>query len=372
MLIQWYKHRLLSWRARHAWNRGVPMVSMSTARNASEAFAPYWTQWAGQLNMTCSLQYSPVSTLLSAIVNKEFWIAVMQTHGLKTDRSYWHDLISRAAMEGNLSVVEAFSEVFDVAAALAEIQASSFVHPRVIQWQLLHGDKDQVFKDAFTKLLNSKECSAWDAQHFVWGGPALQEWVLDWVKLPDTVINECEGYAIVQVLQNMLTFMQADPGERDVGSKMPTLREGHQYRKCRAPVHVSDLAAPLFADTILTMLKAVYSRFDFEAPLMDAVCGRSTLSDMDDARVCAVVNIQVNQIIVRPDWWPIEQRHKVEEHALTESVLSHVLQWHVEDLDSFSVVHSFSFSFYAAALPFFRRAAPQQAVTESFDVCALL
>lgn len=362
MLTQWYKRMQLVRRARRAWNRGVPMVSMSTARNASEAFAPYWTQWAGQLVMTYSLQYSPASTLLSAIVNKAFWVAVMQTHGLKTDsRSYWHGLIDRAAMEGNMSVIEAFSEVFDVATTLVEIQSSSFVHPRVVQWQLSHGIKELVLADEFIKLLNSKEFSAWDAQHFAWGGPALHEWVIDWVKLPDTVITESDGAAIVQGLQNMLTFMQAEPGEREGSNKMPTLRKGHQYRKCQAFVHGSDLPTPLFADTALKMLKAVYARFDFDAQLMDAVYGRATLSDMDDARICAVVKFQIDQIIDIPDWWPSDQENKVNGNALNESVLYQVLQWDAYGVDSFSV--------YAAALLFFRRTAAQKAVAEveSFD-----
>lgn len=366
ILTQWYKRLQQAFRARRAWNSGMPMVLTNTARNASEAFAPYWTRWAGQLVMASSSQYSPSTTWLSAIVNKAFWVAVMQKHGLNINRSsYWHGLISRAAMEGNLSVIEAFSEVFDVAAALVEIQASSFVHPRVIQWQLSHGVKDPVLRGDFITLLNTEDFSAWDAQHFVWGGPALHEWVIDWVKLPDTVITESNSAAIVQGLQNMLTLMQAEPGERDAFSKSPTLREGHQYRKYRAPAHVSHLAAPLFADTALKMLKAVYARFEFDAQLMDAVYGRATLSDMDDARICAVVKFQIDQIIDVPDWWPSDQENKVNGNALNESVLYQVLQWDGHGVDSFSV--------YAAALPFFRREAAQQAVAEveSFDAVDL-
>lgn len=286
---QWFK-RMRSMRlARKLWNDGYPMVSTDTAQYASEHYAPIWAKWAETF---CADLRITVSRLPAAwIVHKGFWLAVMQADLKRKEHvTPRRILMDVASMEGNLSIIEAFAEVFGTVEAWSEIEKSTLVHPRVIAWQARNGlpSKAHVRDLAHVNRL-APDYSGWDAQEFAKGGPVMLAWVLDWVKLPDTVIDKNDGYAMVHYIQGLLDAMEAETGERGTDG-MTTLKRGHEYRKHRAWTQVSHLATPIIAGTALVMLRAIYARFGFDPKLMDAASGRWSEGDLEDPHVCAIVD----------------------------------------------------------------------------------
>ena len=373
-LGEWYNRFIGGRRALKAWNNGTPLLSLDTAKQASLHYAQHWVRWAGELKMAEPHQYSPVSTRLSSIVSKPFWTALMQAHGLReAPQRYWTPLLYKASMEGNLSAIEAFAEVFGLSMAVKEIEELALVHPRVVGWQAANG------------LLNKKHVrtlidmnwlkpgySGWDAQEFVQGGPVMLAWILDWVKLPDTIINEEDGYAFVRYISGLLDEMEAEPGER-AADGMTTLKNGHQFRKHRVWAEVSDLATPIIAGPTLIMLRTLYKRFGFDHLLMDAVAGRWTSVDLHDARVCAIVHYINNTAGTREglswrEYRDLSQGEGLvwgkEIEAKADPVIFQMLQLQANGGQSFSV--------YQSAIPFFRSAAEKLDSAEQFEVGSLL
>ena len=361
-------------RALKAWDGGHPEVSLETAKYASKHYAQHWAQWAGALKMAEPIKYSPLSMRLSSVVSKPFWTAVMHTHGPRqAPQQYWNPLLTKASMEGNLSVIEAFAEVFGLSMALKEIEELTVVHPRVVGWQATNGvlSKKHV-RNLIDMTWVEPAYSAWDAQEFVQGGPVMLAWILDWVKLPDTIISDDDGYAFVLYISGLLDEMDAEPGGR-AADGMTTLRNGHQFRKMRVWPRVSDLATPIIAGPTLIMLRTLYERFGFDHILMDTVAGRWTREDLNDPKVCAVVHYINSTAEVRQGFAWKEQSNLLQSdravwqkhiEAKADPVIVQMLLLQADGEQSFSV--------YQGALPSFRSSMEQLERAEQFEVGFLL
>lgn len=353
-LRKWYSTAMDARRARKAWNGGVPLMSRETAQYASQHHAQHWVALASELQMARLYQYSPHCESIAGVVHKEFWIALMRTHNLVEKwEDYWKPLLAQACMEGNSSVIQAYADVFGFPNAFYNIDGMPLVHPRIIGWEANNG---HISKKHVRNMISISQIrpgfSGWDAEEFVLGGPVMLAWVLDWVKLPGSVIDARDGHAFVQYLHGLLEEMHASAGERnDQGLAM--LQAGHQYRKTRVWTQVSDLATPIIAGPTLIMLRAVYERFAFEPKLMDAMEERWCRGDLDDPLVAAVVNY------MKPNWQSVGAGG-----SDADSVLLTMLDLQADKNDPFSI--------YQAALPFFRPELAIAAVAEVYDVGPLV
>ena len=164
--------------ARTAWNKGRPILSLETSQYASEHHAQYWARWAKELVMEQQLQYSPASRSLAAVVHKDFWVAVMRAHGLPNK----DPLVALSCMEGNLSVLDAFAQVFAAAIVTQWTENFSFVHPRVVGWQLGHGHR--AGKDIHRALALKWEQTSF-ARDAITGSQGAAVF-LDWVSMAPT------------------------------------------------------------------------------------------------------------------------------------------------------------------------------------------
>lgn len=369
---QWYADRRSVNKAEKAWNNGVPLLSEENVQYASLHHAQHWVQWAGKLEMARYYEYSPQSPEVTRIVHQNFWLAMMAAHGAQ-QALYWDNAVRTAGMEGNLSIIEAYAQTFGLSTALDAVEKFGVLHPRVIGWQAENGMVSKTHVHALVDLNEQiPRFSGWDAQEFVKGGPALLSWILDWVELPDAVINARDGYAMSRYISEVIDAMDAEAGER-AADGTSTLKNGHQYRKTRVWTKVSDLATPVIAGPALVMLRSLYQRFGFDPMLMDAILGRWTEGDTADPRVCSVLHYMDVEKMGLPgmSWRGHMAEGETERNAWrstiesrADTVLFHMLELQADRHDNLSI--------YQAALPFFRPKLALQAVAEQYDVGALV
>lgn len=364
MLGQWYTSMKESRAALKAWNKGRPILSLETSQYASEHHAQYWARWAKELVMEQQLQYSPASRSLAAVVHKEFWVAVMRAHGLPdNDPQYWYPLVAVSCMEGNMAVLDAFAQVFDAATVSQWAQNFSFIHPRVVGWQFEHGyTNTKNAMDLLSVQWDRSDFMARDAMTFAQGGPVMLDWVRAWTQLPDALISPQNAMALLQWAAARLRYAEAEPGIR-ADDGMPTLRQGHQYRKCRNWRDASHIAAPLLAGDALRMIHAIYRRFGMEAVVMDALIGRWTQEDLHDPRVCAVLYVNHVAKEGKEHPMPAEQWLRIRRAVINESLMLQALEWAMPSGDRTAM--------YNAALPFFRKEQAQQELAQRIDLAGL-
>lgn len=360
MLGQWYTSMKESRAALKAWNRGRPNISLETAQYASEHHAQYWARWAKELVMEQQLQYSPACIPVAAVVHKDFWVAVMRAHGLPNkDPEYWYPLVAVSCMEGNLSVLDAFAQVFDASIVSQWAENFTFVHPRVVGWQLVHGHTNRKnIRDMLLVKWDQSDYFARDAMTFAQGGPVMLDWVRAWVALPDTLVSPEDGSALLARIGSLLWKASAEPGVRATGG-LPTLRNGHQYRKYRNWLEGSHLAAPLVAGDALRMVHAIHLRFGMESVAMDALTNRWNDEDLQDSRVCALICARHGDKNRLPPSLSQEKWEYIVEQAKNESLLMQALEW----ADKKNV-----FSLYQAALPFFRETQAREELAQSLEL----
>ena len=99
-----------------------------------EHYAPIWVKWADTFfsnQRLLSVKHIPAA----CIVHKDFWVAVIQAD-FKMNRplTLRRVLVGIASMEGNLSIIEAFAEVFGTAEAWAFCQRFENFLRRLIFW----------------------------------------------------------------------------------------------------------------------------------------------------------------------------------------------------------------------------------------------
>ena len=150
-------------------------------------------------------------------------------------------------MEGNLSVLDAFAQVFAAAIVTQWTENFSFVHPRVVGWQLGHGHR--AGKDIHRALALKWEQTSFarDAITGSQGAAVFLDWVRAWLALPDDTASAQNAVGLLACIGKDLWEAKAEPGVRGEGG-MPTLRSGHQYRKHRRGFDGSHMAAPLIAE----------------------------------------------------------------------------------------------------------------------------
>lgn len=368
MLGQWYNSMKESRAAHKAWNKGRPIVSLETTQYASEHHAQYWARWAKELVMEQQLQYSPASSSLAAVVHKDFWVAVMRAHGLPSkDPEYWYPLVAGSCLEGNLSVLDAFAQVFDAGIVSQWIENFSFVHqhvdvrfvhPRVVGWQIEHGQRPSNNVHRALTLKWDQTSFSRDAMTGSQGAAVYLDWVRAWLELPDAVVSPKDAIALLARVGKDLWEAKAEPGVRGEGG-MPTLRSGHQYRKHRRGFHGSHMAAPLIAGDALRVMHAAYHRFGFEPILMDALVSRWSEDDLRHPRVCALLYVRYSDLPSPRPPMTDAQWATICHNAQAEPLMVQSLAW--GDLSD-------PFSLYQAALPFFRETQAREELAHSLDL----
>ena len=368
MLGQWYTAMKESRAALKAWNKGRPILSLETSQYASEHHAQYWARWAKELVMEQQLQYSPASRSLAAVVHKDFWVAVLRAHGLPNkDPQYWYPLVALSCMEGNLSVLDAFAQVFDAGIVSQWIENFSFVHqhvhvafvhPRVVGWQLGHGHR--AGKDIHRALALKWEQTSFarDAITGSQGAAVFLDWVRACLALPDDTASAQNAVGLLACIGKDLWEAKAEPGVRGEGG-MPTLRSGHQYRKHRRGFDGSHMAAPLIAGDALRVMHAAYRRFGFEPILMDALVARWSEEDLQDPRVCALLYVRYSDLPSPRPPMTDAQWATICHNAQAEPLMVQALAW--GDLSN-------PFSLYTTALPFFRETQAREELAQSLDL----
>ncbi len=284
----------------------------------------------------------------------------MRAHGLlDNDPQYWYPLVAVSCMEGNVAVLDAFAQVFDAAIVSQWAENFSFVHPRVVGWQFEHGHTNRKnILDMLVVKWNQRDYFARDAMTFAQGGPVMLDWVKAWAALPDALVSPKDGCALLERIGSLLWKANAEPGARSKDG-LPTLLNGHQYRKYRNWSDGSHLAAPLIAGDALRMVHAIHRRFGMESVVMDALTNRWSPEDLHDPRVCALLCTLHGGSSQLPSSISKEQWNRIVQQARGESLMLQALDW-ADKKDTFSV--------YQAALPFFREELARAELAQSLHL----
>lgn len=349
-----------------AWNHGCPDLP-NLERDQVNRYATYWAVWARQVDMNYTLQYSPKAEMMSQIDNKAFWREMLRQHGPddKTRLDYWHRLVGEAAIYGNLSVMHAYSEVMGHDTLMQELRTMAVIHPRILSWRIALGEMDN------RRHLFNLDSIAWDRKERSLypnarvakpgdGDGWIVQWVQDWLKLPEELLNQRAGVQMCLHLHSYLNEMNIPVGSRqaDGCAQVDDFYRPQQYLlwgwgagwNFATPV-------PLQVAEVEGLLQQLYTRFDLDPVLLDTVAGRWAPSDVLDPKVCAIVlymhglNMH-NGNSWRQVWGSKETRtyERRLQHmaalAQEEPVLSQALQWQTGNVDEVAI--------YQTAVQFFR------------------
>lgn len=352
---------LTKWEAREAWGGGQAPVSQSVVDQVSERYAPHWAKWVHELVLTDPRKFSPRSEHLFRITHADFWTQCMQRLSPNNERfAYWKELLEQACMEGNLSVVQGFAAVEGGPKAAQAVDACRWLHPRIVSWQMEQGviSKKHI-NDLYSTMDWPSKFTAYDAQHAVFGGPAARTWVGSMLQWPVNTMAQHDSYRLARLMQQWLERAEVPPAPRDAQGLSCISRAG-RYRDIRPWYHASDLEPTLHADEALAMFNDVCQRFGLDNKLMDAISGRWTAADLDDPRVCAVIDFLYHSNVKTGIGWrmfseyisdPGHEMHGISKVARDEPVLCSALALMADPSDAWSV--------YQTAIRFFQPAGPE-------------
>lgn len=354
-MMTWFEQWRQKREARRAWDNGRAYVVAATAEMVSKQYASHWAGWANELGMSDPRKYSPYSEHLARVNHADFWAKAMHRGPTKERVVYWAPLLERACMEGNLSVVHAFAGIEGGPRAAQLIDAFRWLHPRVVTWQMEQGvDSRQHTNDLHLTMEWPSKFTGYDAKLYAFGGPVVQEWVSEMLRWPDDVLTPYDGYRLGRLMQQWLERGEVSPTARDDEGRSCVSKEG-SYRPIRPWYNPSDLEPVLYADQAMDMFNAVCKRFGFEHKLMDAISGRWTPEDLQDPRVCAVIDFLYRANVKTGIAWrsfseysedSSHEMHGISKLARTEPVLCSALELMAEPGEAWSI--------YQTAIGFFR------------------
>lgn len=301
--------------ARAAWNGGQPNFP-ELDRGLIRAYAPHWALWAGQVEMSYELQYSPKAEMMSQVEDTAFWREMFRTHGFnhegknwnaladfrhvnerKAESQYWHRLVGEAAIYGNMSAMHAYSEVFGRDILMQELTNMSVIHPRILSWctQQDGVNARQHLLDLVTMSWDRKEYLPRPERTMAKPGDGegwIFQWIQDWLKLPPDLLDQNAGLEMCLHLYGYLNDMAIPVEDRPDKCRAP-VDDFYLPQKCLLWGWGAGLNAatpvPLYVSEIEVLLQQLCAHFELDTVLLDTLAGRWAPNDLTDPKVFSVV-----------------------------------------------------------------------------------